>query len=377
MEEVERGLRGETRRIALYDDPKKELGTLGRALSVGSGVYVLVVGPPGAGKTAWTDTNLVLKPILHHLKHGGIAPRFIYRSMERSLGSKLAKWYSAWLFYESGEMVEPNALLGYTNVRKRATAADIDKLRNTDFFTELQKYVDFVPGRATPKAVLDYATTSAKERGVLMKASATEVSINGELYPLDGVEVIGGTQKRYRDTQWGRIWMNSNRFFPQDQDAYTHVTDHVGKLGKDKSLIDEHSDNMADWLRDVFGFGVIDIYQLNRAIFDTYRAKNEEVTIKMSDIKGSNVPSENADVILGMLSPKQYGLKKYKGVSIESLTDEYGVCRYRHLICPKNSSGMDQFDMPIVFYGENGWTWELPEPSPMVTDQIINLRYRP
>lgn len=379
IEQVERGIRGEHRHLKMYDDPERnKLSRMAGQVAFGAGRYLLCAGPPGTGKTAWVDTQLVLKPILGYMKYGGVEPNYIYRAMERSAVDKIAKLYCAVLFMQTGEMLDPATLLSYGNASRKLNDRDIARLVSyQDFFKDISKYLDIVPGASTASKVLDYATRQAKKRGTYIEAFDSVV-INGEPYAYEGAEMKGGVLKAYRDTQFGRIYEESYNFFPQDNKAYIHITDHVGKIkpgGKD--AIDTHSNNMADVLRDVYNYGVVDILQMNRGIDDTYRQKNEVVRIKQSDIKGSNVPVENADVIVGLLDPQAFKLKKYDDYVVEDFTGPYNKSRLRVLFVVKNSNG-SAFNMGLAFWGEHGVSYELPQDvEPYIIDSIHDYSFRP
>lgn len=379
IEQVERGKRGENLHLSLYDNPFQGVRSrISNQVTLGSGRYFLVAGPPGTGKTAWVDTQLVLKPILGYMKHGGPEPSYIYRAMERSSVDKIAKLYCAVLFMQTGEMLDPATLLSYGNASRPVSDKDVDKLMGyRAFFQDLSKYLDIIPGSTTADKVKDYAVRKALQRGTLIQGSS-KVIINGESYDYEGQEERGGIIKSYRDTPFGRIYEEDLRFFPQDKRVYIHITDHVGKIkpgGKD--AIDTHSNNMADVLRDIFGYGIVDIFQMNRSLDDTYRQKNEVIRIKQSDIKGSNVPVENADVIVGLLDPQAFKLKKYDDYIVEDFTGPQNKSRLRVLFVVKNSFG-PTFNMGLAFWGENGVSYELPNPvEPWITQSIHNYTFKP
>ena len=382
IEHMERVLKGENKVDTMYlpDHPMMGASRLSKAVSFGSRRYMLMSGPPGTGKTAWVDSNIVLKPLIASLYGKGTETNYIYRSMERSTVDKLAKLISALIMIDTKEIVEPSILLGYGNAPRPLTKQDIELVSQyKDHFTVIAKRLDLIEGAASPADVVNYAVSKAKQRGVLFTTQGNKLLANDEVVgELSLEEEKGGTRKKYAETSHGKIYEGTQAFFPQDNKIYVHITDHVGKIqvgnDTDKKAIDTHSNNMANVLRDTIGYGVVDIFQLNRDIYDTYRQKNKRLTISQADIKGSNVPVENADIILGILDPHAFDIKDYDGYDVLSFVDaRKNASRFRMLVCAKNSYGTGTFSVPLCFYGENGLTYEIPNPMAITQIDIENI----
>jgi hypothetical protein len=370
LERMERVMSGEKEGVMYLTDhaaPQAGPSRLSKAVSFGSGRYMLMAGPPGTGKTAWVDSNMVIKPLLASIYGAGTPVNYIYRTMERGRVDKLAKWVSAIIMMDTKQLIPPSVLLGQGNAPRPLTKEDIAMVREySDLFKVIEQRVDLIQGAATPADVLKYAVTSAKRRGILFETKQDKLICNDELVGEFTHDVeVGGVRKRYAETQYGNIFEGEMRFLPHDQKIYVHIVDHVGKIvgDEEKKKIDTHSNNMANTLRDVFGYAVIDIFQLNRDLHDTYRQKQQRLTIKQSDIKGSNVPVENADIILGILDPHAFDVKDYDGFDVIRFVDpRTNFSRLRMLVGVKNSYGGTTFSLPLVFYGENGLTYEAPNP---------------
>ena len=373
---MEKARRGEVIDLHLSDDPIRGFRSrLGSQISLGPNRYILMAGPPGNGKTAFVDTNFLLKPYLQYKYHGGIDVNWIYRSMERSSDEKVAKWLCAVMYYDKGVLISPATLFQRGNAERKLHQADIDLAESyTGFFEELRQKVDIIDGASSAEDILTYAEKFALTHGVKLYTEgdfAVAETIKGkvQICELDKTEMTAGVPRRYCDTRLGKVFEGKVRYHKKDKALCIHISDHIGKVGDGgKTDIDAHSRNMADVLRDLYGMAVIDIFQMNRDFENTYRQKNQKISIKQSDIKGSNNPVENADAILGILNPRKYDVSSYDGYVVSDMMHE-GKPMLRLLFGVKNSYGTDPFVMAQYFVGECGWTKELPPPHEM-TDTI-------
>lgn len=347
------------------DDPKRGTPSrLGANISFGRSRYHLVVGPPGAGKTAFADTNFVLKPYLYWYFHGGPKPYFIYHSMERPSMFKEVKWKAALLYYLDNYILDVPTILGLSNKKRDLTAKDKEMLAKYDgFLADMQSNcLDIKDGAKSPKEIHDYAVSVALQKGTLMEANEKSVIIKGRtVHEFSSYETKAGIKIYYWDSPFGRIYAGETVYQPSDDTFINHLTDHVGKVrgGNEKKGIDEHATNMGE-LRDLYGFQNIDIIQLNREIWNANRRQKMELTITQADLKGSGVTAENADTIMGVLDPHSFEKAKFRGFNVKAMAAE-GAARFRALIVPKNTWGIGSFWLPLFFMGESGWTFELPE----------------
>lgn len=387
LEKMERVRRGEKDgSMYLTDHPSPQAGPsrLSRVISVGSGRYMLVAAPPGTGKTSLVD-NMILKAILANLYGQGESVNVIYRSMERSKEEKLAKLASALIFMDRQVIIDPSTMLGYSNAPRPLHDEDIKLVKEYEkHFQYIGTKLDIISGADTPSNVLKYAMDQAASRGTYFHTAGGVLMANKDVVgPFDKVKKVAGVEKRYRETSMGDIYENEPKFFPRDKGIYIHVVDHIGKLvGNDhKATIEQHSNNMANIVRDLFRYFVIDIIQLNRDIYDTYRQNKERLTIKPSDFKGSNVPVENADIALGILDPHAMKTHDWEGYDIQRFVDpKTNFSRFRALIVIKNSQGGNSVNIPLAFYGENGMTYEIPSPMAINEthfERIMKAEYLP
>lgn len=363
------------------DSPKVgDVSRLGQQVSFGRSRYTLVVGTAGSGKTAFVDTNFVLKPYIYWKIHGGPKPYFIYRSMERNSMFKEVKWKAALIYYFENYVIDVPTILGLSNKKRDLNATDKKYLKKYDRIVEDMERdcLDIKDGSRSPEEIHDYAVKVAKQKGTLIVAEDKRVLINDQtVHEFKAYEEKNGVKIYHWDSPFGRLYANETTYHPADDTIINHITDHIGKVtgGNEKKNIDTHAAFMGDSLRDLYLMSIVDIMQLNRSIFETSRMQKSKLTIKMSDLKGSGVPAENADCILGILDPYAFDHSKYEGWNVADMA-KFGPTRYRALICPKNTWGIAPFVLSLYFMGEGGWTFELPK-VPFTSESLGNGTWRP
>lgn len=375
---------GELKVLQLSDDPRTGIRSkLGANTPIGSNVHVVVAGPSGSGKTAFVDTTFVLKPYLHYRKHGGPKPYFIYRSMERSPLFKEAKWRAALAYFVHNKVYDTATVLGLPNKQFDLSQEDKKILSSFDnLLADLESHcLDLKPGTSTPDKILEYAEKAAMQKGVLFESVGNKVLQNGKMIgELNEAETKNGVTIPFWTGPFGRLYTDEKKFIPNDDTVLIHVTDHVGKFkGNGKESADAHSANMSNVLRDVYGFLVVDLFQLNRDHENTYRQVKQKMKFRKKDIKNSGNPAEDADLILGIMNPSAEDIYEYEGYDVKAMEYE-GTSRFRIVSCAKNSWGKDLFQLPVMFVGECGWIWELPHPEAMserMNEAVSTLKWRP
>ncbi len=107
--EVELGLTGRNNGIPMG------FNRLNKYIGIRKGIYFLVGGLTGSGKTSFIDDAFVLNPFDWYIsqKTPGVKLRIIYRSMERSRTYKFAKWVSRRIFLDHGLVMPVSKLLGW------------------------------------------------------------------------------------------------------------------------------------------------------------------------------------------------------------------------------------------------------------------------
>ena len=93
---------------------------LTRYVGIRKGMYYLIGGNSGSGKTSFIDDAFVLNPVDWAMSKEGIASgikvKVWYRSMERSRTYKMAKWVSRKIFLDQGIIIPVGKILGWNGM---------------------------------------------------------------------------------------------------------------------------------------------------------------------------------------------------------------------------------------------------------------------
>jgi hypothetical protein len=328
--EVQAGLEGRNDGIPMGFD------RLNRYIGIRKGMYFLVGGLTGSGKTSFIDDAFVLNPFDWYINQPNpkIKLKIIYRSMERSRTYKMAKWVSRKIFLDHGLIIPVAKLLGWTE------KMDHDEhdlfLMYEDYINEMSNVITIIDGPENAVGV-------AKE----LKAHALQ---NGRIEQVDEY---------------------NKRYIPNNQNEVTIVIiDHIGllKTTKDLSTKKEAIDKMSDELRyarDFYGYTPVAVSQFNRSISNIQRIKNGDVEPQLEDFAESSSTQNDADVVLTLFDPMRYKVNDPSGYELPKLVDGYGAKYFRSLRLIKNSYGEDDVRIGLGFMGQIGMFKELPKKKDM------------
>jgi hypothetical protein len=341
--EVEIGLLGRN------DSVPMGFNRLNKYIGIRKGVYTLVGGLTGSGKTSFIDDAFVLNPFDWYISHNDqkVKLRIIYRSMERSRTYKLAKWVSRKIFLDNGVIVPVSKLLGWN-----------DKLSKDehDLFLMYEDYMNRMDDVVTIIDGPENAVGIAKE----LKAHALK---HGRIEQVDEY---------------------NKRYFPNNENELTIVIiDHIGllKTTKDQPTKKEAIDKMSDELRyarDFYGYTPVVVSQFNRSISNIVRLKNGDVEPQLEDFAESSSTQNDADVVLALFDPMRYKVSDPSGYDLNKLKDEYGAKYFRSLRLIKNSYGEDDVRIGLAFLGQVGMFKELPKRLEMKDsdyDAVLNKTF--
>jgi len=328
--EVQAGLEGRNDGIPMGFD------RLNRYIGIRKGMFFLVGGLTGSGKTSFIDDAFVLNPFDWYIsqKDPKIKLRIIYRSMERSRTYKMAKWVSRKIFLDHGLIIPVAKLLGWTE------KMDHDE---HDLFLMYEDYINNMSDVITIIDGPENAVGVAKE----LKAHALQ---NGRIEQVDEY---------------------NKRYFPNNENEVTIVIiDHIGllKTTKDQTTKKEAIDKMSDELRyarDFFGYTPVAVSQFNRSISNIQRIKNGDVEPQLEDFAESSSTQNDADVVLALFDPMRYKVNDPSGYELNKLIDGYGAKYFRSLRLIKNSYGSDDVRIGLGFMGQIGMFKELPKRKDM------------
>jgi len=341
---VDDGLSGNNKGIPMGFD------RLNNYIGIRKGMYFLIGGLTGSGKTSFIDDCFVLNPLDWYLSKentSNVKLKIIYRSMERSRVYKLAKWISRKIFIDQGMIVPMEKILGW---RGRMTPIEHDMFKfYEDYINEALEVVTIIDGPENPIGV-------AKE----LKEHALK---RGKIEQLD---------------QFNKVYI------PDDPTEITVVIiDHAGKLKltqtqpTKKAAIDKMSDELS-YARDFYGYTPVVVSQFNRDISNPVRLRNGDVEPMLEDFKESGQTQDDADVVLSLFDPVRYKVKDFSGYDTNRMIDEYGNKYFRSLRILKNSYGPEDVRIGMAFMGEVGIFKELPKRSELkdtVYDDVLNKSY--
>jgi len=323
--EVELGLSGRNNGIPMG------FNRLNRYIGIRKGMYFLVGGLTGSGKTSFIDDAFVLNPFDWYIsqKDPGLKLRIVYRSMERSRTYKFAKWVSRRIFLDHGLVIPVGKLLGWT---EKMTSDEHDLfLMYEDYMNQMNDVITIIDGP-------ENAVGIAKE----LKAHAVK---NGRIEQIDEY---------------------NKRYFPNNENEITIVViDHIGllKTTKDQPTKKQAIDKMSDELRyarDFYGYTPVAVSQFNRDISNPLRIKNGDVEPQLEDFADSSQTQNDADVVLALFDPMRYKVLDPSGYNLDKLKDDYGAKYFRSLRLIKNSYGEDDVRIGLGFMGQIGMFKELP-----------------
>jgi len=338
--EVEKGLNDLNKGIPMG------FNRLTRYVGIRKGIYYLVGGLTGSGKTSFIDDAFVLNPVDWALSKEGIASgikiKVWYRSMERSRTYKMAKWVSRKIFLDQGIIIPVNKLLGWTD-KMNKDEHDLF-LQYKDYIDQLSEIITIIDGPENPIGI-------AKE----LKTYALE---NGQMQQLD---------------KWNKIYV------PNDPSQITIIViDHIGllKLTKEQPTKKQAIDKMSDELRyarDVYGYSPVVVSQFNRDISNPSRIKSGDVEPQLEDFADSSSTQNDADVVMALFDPMRYKVADPSGYDLDKLKDEHGAKYFRSLRLIKNSYGADDVRIGMAFLGEIGMFREMPRKKDITESDYTNI----
>lgn len=325
--EVQKGIDGKNNGIPMG------FNRLNKYIGIRKGIYTLIGGLTGSGKTSFVDDAFVLNPFDWYIGQSNpkIKLRIIYRSMERSRTYKLAKWVSRKIFIDHGFMIPVNKLLGWT---EKMTHDEHDLfLMYEDYVNQMEDVITIIDGP-------ENAVGIAKE----LKAHALK---HGQIEQVD---------------EYNKCYVPNN-----ENEITIVILDHIGllKTTKDQTTKKEAIDKMSDELRyarDFFGYTPVVVSQFNRSISNMQRIKNGDVEPQLEDFAESSSTQNDADVVLALFDPMRYKVSDPSGYELEKLIDRSTGAKYfRSLRLIKNSYGEDDVRIGLGFMGQIGMFKELPK----------------
>lgn len=283
------------------------------------GLYTLLFGHPGGGKSAYAHQAFILHPVemlFENRLNRDLAINFFL--MERKMEYVYSKWIANRIFKKEGVNIPVEKMLRW----RKESFLNQDELNliksQKDFFLTLDKVTTIHQGPKTPQYILENCVKFSNHYG----KDVLKIAI------IDTMNIV------------------------DQSGAYTK-----------KQAIDNLS-KVIRFLRDEHGFFICLIAQTNR---DTsalvYTEKDKKYVDATSDaLKDSGSPVEDADCVFSLINPMKYNAEdRYYDIKKFS-DDERGLRMFRSFKILKNSWGKEEIHIGYVFEGNTGMFKELPSP---------------
>lgn len=362
--------------LSLIDSKTGQPWGLNSKIRIGDGIYLLIFGNPGTGKTSLVDMLFVLNPILHHIQEPKeVKPRIIYRAMERPPVNKIIKFIAYLIYYEYDRIIDVPTLCQYSSRRRLLCDKDIYQVeavkeKYADLF-DRNGYLDLKGGVDTPQGIKEYLMQELLKIGTLITSDMTEISIREgkkvEKIPFN-TNIVDKSGNPYLEVNlYGRTYKISQKdikFFKRDSVQLVTINDTINKLQgvDDLKTLNEHSRNVSIF-RDLKAIAMIDIAQMGRETEKVMSSKSgdKSTTMYLKDVKGTGDLGQNADIVAALVDPSYFEQRIWSSNEDENYDCDALDKRLRILQIIKNSeSGPARYKMPLYMLGENSYFYPLP-----------------
>lgn len=338
---IEDGISGKNKGLSLG------MPRLDKYISLRKKMLYMIMGSSGSGKSSLLYDAFILNPLeILNKEKGDRKIKYILFSMERSKVYIQAKWLSRRIFLDTGKLIPLNNLLGWYGDKLTSDAvALIDTYE--DYFTFLEEHINVYEGQRSPndifRIVKEYSEAHGKE------------------------EPISEFKKKYTATN-------------EHEEVYV-VADHAGltKTIKDyptkKQAIDRLVEHL-QYFRDHLGYSDIIVNQLNRDLSSPIYTKLDSFEPTLDNAKETGTTVEAADCVISIFDPIRFNTNdKFYGDVTKFKSPESGHKYFRNIKILKNSYGIDDASIGVVFQGETGKFMELPKSS-IIRDSWSDLNYQ-
>jgi hypothetical protein len=373
LDKVEESINGN---VFMLPNPYSRLGMVFNTVR---GRFVLVGGQSSVGKTAFTDDLYILKAYDYVKNFEDFHFETLYFSMERSRAFKYAKWTSWFIYKYERKRISADKLLGYDGTGPITKEEHRLMLKYRPMVEDLLERVHVYDGRTDYDTLLNSIRSLAFKLGTLYKSDDVGVKINDsdeyiDIFTDDRIETTKvGTMQYILVNHEGvefKLQKNQNRYFYKNPKTLIQIViDGIGLIkrngGSTKNAIDDVIDLLAD-ARDIFEFNIIVISQFNRGISETLRQVHhgENLAPREADFKDSSSHYQAADLVLALFDPYKMQAaneeQMYRGYHLPSLMAPQGFSRFRTLHILKNTFGIADVAVGMLFIGESNWFETLP-----------------
>jgi hypothetical protein len=322
------------------------------------GVVYQVLAASGVGKTQLTKFLFVLEPYKYIKKYPekGIKLKILYFALEESKEEFMLGLISNRMKEEFGLTITPLDLQSYTDYpMNEDILSKIDSCRA--YFEELSESIDVIDSIAHPFGIYSYVKDYSEKNGTHHEKTLT---------------IRGKDVKVY------------SHYTPNDDNEFVIVVvDHLALLQPEKDRetgmpMTLHQ-TMSKWsavfarkqITKHFKYSVINVTQMaaegeKQQYTNSGMAIEAKLEPSLANVGDNKLVSRDSGVVLGLMSPIRYGIKKQLGYDVEKLGDNY-----RRLSIVKNRYGRPDLKKGLYFDGATNSFAELPSPEEMDYSKYI------
>lgn len=374
-EKVKKGVEGEMTWIpSPYKRLKNQIGII-------PGVWTIVGGDPGTGKSAFTDTTYIHGPYEWYRQQDDVDLKIILRSMERSKEKRIAKWVCRRLYNKYGLLIDVKTILGMHSGDSPINKDVVKAIRSCKkYFDRMQEEVlTVIDGRINPTGVLKDFEDYALRNGQLYRRDR-DGNLLKILYDPNNRKKA---RKRIKESNYPDNEPKPERsefhYIPDnDNEIVIPIVDHIGEYEPEdnlagKQLLDR-AGKYTKRMRDRYNYSPVDVIQFNRNLSDSRRRQGSDLQPEEQDFMGSSTMFQRADIALALFNPHRYGINKHLGYNIQSFVNRYNHNRFRSLWVLKNTYGVSDYGTGMNFIGELGHYRQLPKAEELVnTKKYVDL----
>lgn len=289
------------------------------------GVYYLIGGESGTGKSSLMLYSFVYRPLMEHLDDDNL--RISIFSLEMNCDKVLAKLLSTYIFETYHKRLSVKQLL----------SAQKDYILSDENYAIVKECEPWLRKVASKLVVYDKNVSANSIYSHLLK----ELESRG----------------KFKETDKRKIYI------PDNPDLlHIVITDHLARVFPAQgATIKQEMDLTSKYLyslKNRCNITPVVLQQLNRGIQSMDRRRESMVVPLTSDFKDSGSSQEDAEIILAIFSPNKAKMSSHNGYDIKQLGD-----RFRSIFVLKSRYGEGDVEDCIYYDGAvNRWT-ELPRAS--------------
>lgn len=312
------------------------------------GMYYIVSGISGSGKTQLTDHVFVFTPFDFVERNKSIKLKIFYYSMEIDPESKMLQWVSRRLFTDYGIRTGKNILDSKGKFRAD-NSIKLAARESRDYLARLEDKITFYNGSVNPQGVINDIENYAKMNGKVFKRKETfrQHESDGTMVNRE-VEVF-------------------DHYEPNNPDEYVFIIlDHIGLLNEERLMSKKQTiEKLSSYLvkaKNRYRYIPVVIQQQAAEKEDVEHFKASKMEPSKDGLGESKLTYNDCDIAMGIFQPQKHDIKVYKGYQVIEMQDNY-----RSLSIFKNRFGESNVNVGMYFDGGVNYFRELPKADAMNT----------